>query len=908
MYISNNYINSSITGYNIRFENGDINTKKFINTFDYSLDLIKLKEIYELVYRNQYFTFGNNKKQFTQKVINVTFKYSNKLFNKIKGNIYIKFGYAMKDVNFKDHVCIINNELIAIETEVSVEQVISNDLFENCFYYEGGVYRAKKSIKSLNNVSDLRNKLYNDGFYCDGVKYKRFKRSSGSSRVGKCLFIDEKLYEKFHKWEMCGTNIKENQEIDLAAFESYIALPTSSIIDTVEINPDNILVIEDYESIFTDEAIAITSEDGWLKSEEKVVEIKNSIWDGQSLLDISVFENYSSYGMLLLRNRFFKSCGFNTNIQQWFEDNNITELNQLNGFTLAKSIKDIKMITTNSSIKYIKFGSIEKWLSNIDSTYGIVKHDKPTHFFEGKMTQMHYQLLNTLQLSYDDVGKLIQPSLDYMKLLKSNPTVLRNHIKYPDNFNFEITAITSKNDIIYNMIGINEKFTKTKFYIEFVNDLLKSYKKNLRCGHILIHGNYSTLFGNPVEMLQQSIGMFKGESQIGIGNIHSSNFDYDKTILGSRSPHVTIGNVWITTNTTNAIIDNYFNLTKEIVCVNSINENLLERLSGSDFDSDTALLTDESILIDAALKNYSLFKVPTNLVSANKIKRKYNNAEKADLDVKTSVNKIGEIINLSQELNTLIWDGLNSGKKFDDIKDIYYDAAKLDIMSNLEIDKAKKEYDVDNVAEIKKIKSKYQLQDQETGRYIKPYFLGEIAKPKGYYNNSTKYYKQHDTSMDYLQKHLNKFRFEKSSNTYLPFVSILNKDNFNSSYIKYDQIERIFNLISDTRKEIQSIYESENLDKNEKFLLSNEVRQSCVEYIDTIKISYSTMYWILYLMNDPQHKKLTNSLFSILFGTPNKSFFEAIKKSKEKLPILIENPLGDIDLYGLKYSGIYKNQ
>lgn len=103
------------------------------------------------------------------------------------------------------------------------------------------------------------------------------------------------------------------------------------------------------------------------------------------------------------------------------------------------------------------------------------------------------------------------------------------------------------------------------------------------------------------------------------------------------------------------------------------------------FDSDSVMLTDNPILIDAAKKNYENFAVATSLVSAKKLKRRYTNEEKADLDIKTSVNKIGEIINLAQELNTQIWDMLNNGCSFDDIQPIYYEASKLNVLSNIEI-------------------------------------------------------------------------------------------------------------------------------------------------------------------------------------------------------------------------------
>ena len=55
---------------------------------------------------------------------------------------------------------------------------------------------------------------------------------------------------------------------------------------------------------------------------------------------------------------------------------------------------------------------------------------------------------------------------------------------------------------------------------------------------MLVEGNYETLFGNPVEMLQASIGKFDGVSVLGVGNIHTKRFGYGQRLVGSRSPHI----------------------------------------------------------------------------------------------------------------------------------------------------------------------------------------------------------------------------------------------------------------------------------------------------------------------------------------------------------------------------------
>ena len=125
------------------------------------------------------------------------------------------------------------------------------------------------------------------------------------------------------------------------------------------------------------------------------------------------------------------------------------------------------------------------------------------------------------------------------------------------------------------------------------------------------------------------------------------------------------------------------------------------------FDSDTVLLTDNQILINAARRNYDVFKVPSSFVKAQKIQRYYTSEQQADLDIKTSVNAIGEIVNCSQELNSLMWDKLYKGATFEEVRQISYDISQLNVMSGIEIDKAKKEFDVDNIKELKAIRDKY---------------------------------------------------------------------------------------------------------------------------------------------------------------------------------------------------------
>lgn len=957
------YISNSLdpkNGYRLKNKTGNLNLSRFINSLDYSLDLIKMRQVHKSLFPvadvkqletifsfdekgNEYDEVHSRGKEYSCQVINVTFKYSNKEFNRVRGSYYIRFGYRIDDLEFEDCIAWDDGEIVGVQTGEKVNCPVNAEELPY-FIFKDGMYRAKDNIKTCNNVADIRSDIYENGFMCEGIKYVRFKRSSGSSRVGKCLFINERLYDVMHEWEMCGIQVDEGQDIDLAALEPYIALTLSSIIDTIEIKPENILVVEDYKSVFHERAIATRLIDGRLVSKPEDVEISNSIWDGQSLMDRSLFGEYSNKGMLLLRARFFKSCCFNANIQQWFADHGIKKISQLNGYTRAKKIEDVKLITTPSSIKYLKFGTLDQWLDALETTFGVVKYEKKTHFFDGRMVQTHYQLINTLQMTYEEVEQFIKPSLDYAKMIKTDPAVLRHQISYqyqsPDD-TFYTKAVTSKNDIIYRLLGMNDRFAKTKMYRNFCNDLIKSFIKNLRCGHVLVRGNYSTLCGNPIEMLKMAIGQFDGKSVIETGTVHCEMFENGKELLGSRSPHVTIGNILVTKNVIRPEIARYMNPTNEIVYVNSIQENLLERLSGADFDSDTMMLTDNEILVTAAKRNYDNFPVPTKLVESAKRKRKYTNREKADLDIKTSVNKIGEIINLSQELNSILWDRINKGASIEDVMELYCDISQLDVMSNLEIDSAKRENPANNTRELQLLKKKYDVRDKKN-RHIRPLFFKYIDGYKGYRDDyhvyveqddefqklfkTDKYkdaqtikkesanniviergrmsYQKHETSMDYLQKCINRFYVprDKEANHGLSYMLV--PISATKGEYQKEVEQQIIDIAREAKKEINSIWESTSANKKTKRELAYEVQEKCSAALQEIQVNEKTMKRLLGKLED-EYSDVTRFLFFSLLeqvrGFMLSGFHQIIQKSVSPVSILREDIDGDIQIYDFRY-------
>lgn len=828
---------------------------KYKGTFDYSLEAIKIDELDEDAF------VMNNGKQYSNAVVNVKFKY-----------------------NLKD-----------------------------------------ESGKVIMKTDKLRAKLYEEGFDVDGMHYVRFKRGAGSARQGKCLFVREDLYEDLMEWSYMGIDYTEGVEMDLAKIETYMSLTTSSIIGTLNIKPENILLIEDRDSLFKEKVMATELDsNNRLTTAPKVADIKNNIWDGQSLLDSSVFDDngYSDKGFLLLRNRFFKSACFNTNIQQYFIDKEITSVLQLNGQTAAKDIKDIKLITTISSIKYLGLfeDKFALYLSKLDEIFGIVKYDKGSHHING-MVSTHYQLINTLQLTKDEVKSFLKETVDYMYLLKTSLPAFREHIKLTkvDAEAREFDAYNSGR-MMYNLLAINDDFAKTKLFKDYRSETISAYKENAKKGHILVKGNYSTLCGNAPEMLKFSINKFDIDntpSELQGKEIHSKAFDYDKDILACRSPHVTMGNILMAVNKDNRFINTYFHKSEYIVHINAIRVNTLETLSGADYDSDTALLTDNELLVSKGKLNDGKFLVPNDFIGKSTIKRHNTTADKTDLDIKTSKSQsaIGKIVNLSQLLNSEYWDRVSKGE---DVTGLYELICSLDVMSCIAIDSAKKESPVQMNKELELIKSSKWIT-----KGVKPFFFQYTRKK--YYtrdddgnkkeseDKTTYVYKE--TPMDYLEEVLNKKTRVVSGIKQVPLADLLNK-NIDRTKANKKQILSILSRVQNDNDALKTIWNG--LDKENKesmkdgYFARSIIKENLIKYIKSLKMNKETMATLIYrLHKDYSHGLKGNSLteygrllLTALFEGNNTIFLQALNLNKQNISVLEADEAGNINIYGKRYREI----
>lgn len=690
---------------------------------------------------------------------------------------------------------------------------------------------ATPDKKVIMEKKDIRRNLYQKGFWVNGSHYVEYKRSSSKARTGSTLFIREDLYEPMIKWSRMGLEFKSNEPMDVASLRAYESLTLSGLEDLITIKKDQIVIIDDQYSVFK-ELVSVTEqlESKKVVTENKTVEIENNLWDGQCLLDHTVFNKAKRYdkGFMLLRNRFFKGAAFNTRIYDFLRSKKVDTVTDM--FGREFKAKDVKLIITPSCLKILKFSykkgtkkdMYEFWLDTISEVFGICKSEKPSHYDD--YHKLSYQMINALPLSKEDVTELAQVELDYINNIKTDDKCFLKHIDLDDK--------SATRSAINTVARINPKFMGTELFRRFKSDTISAYKKQIRKGKLKIPGtDYCTVVGNPYEMLLHTIGKFDGTSQTLKGyEVYTTRYEDGEMLAGFRNPLIASGNVLYAKNRYN---DNFtwFKLTNNIAIINNIDCNILQRCQGMDQDSDTVLLSNYPLVVEKA-KQCQTFLVPVNGVKAKVVERLLTWENKAEVDDIIQNNAIGQIVNQSQVCNSYYWDRFNAGIEQKKLEQIYKEISKLSSLSQIEIDKAKKLINIPSSRISTGISRRYNEN---------PLFMSYI-KDK-IQENKLRFF---DCPMDYLQQVVDDI--ENSPRvTPVKMEALLRTDlkgSVNKSQI--DQVTKIIQLADDKIKAIRIEMESKSDEDRHKDLEQiYEIEQDCIEQLSKKTMNSNTIATII---------------------------------------------------------------
>ncbi|WP_040194273.1 hypothetical protein [Clostridium culturomicium] len=777
----------------------------------------------------------------------------------------------------------------------SDENGIWTNLFLNLKFSKGDKVEINGKVKKINK-KDIRKDIYINDFTYNNVEYTFFKRGGSKARTANVIMVDKKCYEELFKPCLLGLELEKDEPIDLTSLEAYISLIMSSIIGTIDINKDEILIIDDVESEEFKAYQTITTLEG--QGNADYFKVINNLTDGQGLLDESIFienELLKTSTCALLRNDFLKCNALRTRLQKYYSENGITKVwDMYRGWIDASKIK---LVITPSSCKYLKFDSkfnSEKecylnWLNNIPEIFGVVKTDHKGNY--GYSNRLSYQMINSMNINKEEMNELMKDEIRYLKLLinnsevdsvelrkmnkknKADERVKRNKMSYYINSIGKSDEL-STDDMITALLKRNTDYRFTDAFKIHKKHQIESYLYNLRLGKIRIKNSlYAIMIANPYTMLKATIRegnkIISKEDVVETGaECYCPRFGNTVELLSIRNPQINGGNVYHMTNRYHdeykwfGYVENDVHKHDFVVFVNAWDVDIMNRLQGCDWDIDTTFLTDNNLLVEKARENEA-YATPVNGISGSKMIKRYNKKELAKLDnyLGQSTMNIGKIVNKSAIFNAYMYDAINTGKSEEYIQACYDASSALSSYSQIAIDMAKKsfvdkegkplsliklmnelnrmEVDGEEILQYKKGKND---KNEDVKYMVVPEFFKYIAS-----DNSYRTTVKMECGMDYLEEILDNFKIKAMKTDSIKVEELLNDPSGRRNNKKMDHARKIISECSSSLNSESVIYDKDDTKEKqkEKYNLRKYYKSKAVRELKELNLNSKTIYTIL---------------------------------------------------------------
>lgn len=588
-------------------------------------------------------------------------------------------------------------------------------------FYEEGVsitYTTKKKDGSIKSSQTIR--------------YRMLYRTSAKAKSGQVIFINEKLYDKAYDWLTMGLGDKmPKNDAKIVEMSAYAPLTTSTIVDTIHIPVEDILILKDQDSFFKTIANVVYAEEYEKKSGKKTVkskkclvkqeerEVKNTLWDGMGIIESSYLPQ-SINGMALLRQHMFKMCGFRGHIQKFFVDwcyengHDYYTYQVPDMFGNMHYVKDIKIITTDNAIKWRKFIDImggtpvkayDYWMGRIKADgeiWGIVKTDHKSKL--GDLQQMSYQMINTLPCNRDDVRNIADNSISYVEKIKTDGAEFEKFLRKNAN-------AVNHYEMLADLYSHNPDFADSTWFRHEKKKIISEYVFRLRTGKITVNGDNLTLCGNPYALLLHSVGEDYREDpsfsdEDGAIQCYTTRFRDDEYLCAFRNPHNAPNNICHLHNVYSDVMERYFPFSENIIAINNICTDVQDRANGCDYDSDFFFVTNEETMVKYAKIAYKNYPTIVNDIHESGIT--YANTKKAyaEMDNKFAKSQLGIGLssNLAQLAMTYYWTELNKENPNKELlKELYDNFVILSVLAQLVIDSCKRTFEIDAMEEIDRI-------------------------------------------------------------------------------------------------------------------------------------------------------------------------------------------------------------
>lgn len=519
------------------------------------------------------------------------------------------------------------------------------------------------------------------GVCINGHRFVYGPRSASMTRNGIFSFIDVDIADEVLRRVSLGVR---PDKVVLSKLMAYQGLCLSSCHCMDDWRP-KVIVVPDYKKVvpkqkvrhLCDREVQIPNEDGefftWQQKdiEEEIMDVEINAFDGAGLIHPNLAKEITEridpgserITSFIFRGPYIKGMLHAVDYGQYLSDHGVDFVRDLWGHW--HSVHDEMIILTKSQFKaydyFKKSGTLSDFddymeaFNDCDACWGIARCNF-SFDEEPRMTQCNYQVMQTLDLTYDKFRGLADYSMDWVSNIVDGDELYMNCY-------LGLTADKCKpiNPYVKSIL-LNPEMAKEKTVRGSIVQSISKMMDDMKCGRLWQKGSFKFLAPDLIAMLQHIGGMevtgfLSGNEFFGVDA--AGIITGERIVL--RNPHITSSENVVMGGVRNDEAERYLSHLANVIVVN-INSLIAQRLNGADFDGDIALVVDNQDMIDGVHRDEGIVIDTEDKVAA--IEEEDNVENRCALALRTMKSFIGEYSNYA----SAFW---NKCPRTDEQKDKY---------------------------------------------------------------------------------------------------------------------------------------------------------------------------------------------------------------------------------------------
>ena len=449
--------------------------------------------------------------------------------------------------------------------------------------------------------SEIIERIVKGGFSLNGVHFVVSERSASMTRIGILSFIDESIAEEIDRRITMDITF---DKIVLSKFYAYRGLNLSASHMLEGFRP-KMIVVSDYYKIIPEQHIKYAFDDTtqfvdkqgrereWIQKNiaEGIRDIEINVFDGCGIIHPSLCRQIeemlgskTQISSFIIRAPYIKGLLHEIDYEAFYAERGITQIQDIWG--VWHDFSEPMAILTESmykGLKYFKtYGDERDWelywerFEKYNHCIGIAKWNF-TADEEPVYTRGNYQILQDLDLPYEDFRQLADYSIDWVEKIISGDLLYTYCFLGLMADNHE-----PKNDYVAAILK-NPEMIKEPTVKKYLLSLLSKYRNDMKCGKLWLKATFK--FAAPdLIMLMEHIGGLKPRGCLAADEFYSH--DKHGAIIGERlierNPHICRSEHVILRGTQNELINTYCAHLDNVCMINGYSITA-QRLNGADY-------------------------------------------------------------------------------------------------------------------------------------------------------------------------------------------------------------------------------------------------------------------------------------------------------------------------------------